>query len=408
MDQLAKEQEIAAAKANEVEGNTTRLKRAESVGQIPNDFDLHCEGLGLNEVTAAQAEAWGKAWEQKVAEKDVEAAKSMLLFDPMHQWVIRNIPLKYLDDFDNVIENYANDSMSSLCADHCSLIFTKIFDDNGSPRPVFRFINSEGGVSYHYHFLRKTTKDQVVSVDHFSIVTGERQSDAMRRGAVNRIPETDQDVLAQFSAEDILFAQHGKQWDTFVKYLTIDGLEAIDFYEQLSDELKANSVVRLNYVVAINKLGTPEQKQTVLSRFADEFGGLPFADHFLLDFYLKNERFDDFRKAYQNVTRIVGTDLNIATFEARLQHQRGDTPKAQQTIQTARDQEPDSSVKIDLSLSAYLAIEDFKGVLENLKLIVDKSPNSTIQLDGVPAFYDFTESPEYEEFVKYRNAANRR
>lgn len=265
----------------------------------------------------------------------------------------------------------------------------------------FRLLYPEGGVNYYFIELRKQASDQAVGIDLYTMSSGEKFSQGMRRFYIAAIAELDRSWISRLTGEEQALVKHGRELAAMGRLLR-EGrfLSVLDIYSALPDELRSARHVQLIRIQAAQKTDDKTYLAS-LEKYRRDFPTDPSVDLISFDYYMINARYGDAIAAINRITESTGDDAYLDSMRAIALLRKSELQSAREAAEKACLLEPTLINGYQASLNIAAAERDFTKVGNLLERIEDQFG---IDLSTAPECAEFLQSPEGKAWIDARNS----
>jgi tetratricopeptide (TPR) repeat protein len=267
----------------------------------------------------------------------------------------------------------------------------RVVTDVPEPYVLFRLRFQPTGINHHRYFLTRDRSGSVVAKDMYVLVSGERQSDGIRRAwkvaveAKNAGGDRINSVL-EMAAFSRMVAQ---------------GLhaEALKKYRQLTPEAQRDKNILMARYEAASEVSDEEAQAAVLDirKYHPQDTAL---DVLLIDVYIEQKKYDDALKSIDRLRESTG-DPYFDVQRAIILCKQERLKDARVAVERAIRAEPDlpdaylSAIEVSLSERKFDEVVRLLTKLEQLGQQLN-------DLSKLPEYAQFVKSPEYAEWMKAR------
>jgi tetratricopeptide (TPR) repeat protein len=185
--------------------------------------------------------------------------------------------------------------------------FVRTGEQGAHPTVLFRLASPSGKINYHLYTLSRFTDGKIRIVDILSFDRGESMTELLYQKAINdyrRDPDIDRLSSEQVWQMAEVDAQLRKYFELAAEQ---KWEELLDFYPQLSDEIRRQRPVQLIRLKA-TYLSDPENAEKVAETIQARFPDRPGMELMALEYYWPRGKFDQARIAIDRLDERVGGD----------------------------------------------------------------------------------------------------
>ena len=235
----------------------------------------------------------------------------------------------------------------------------------------------------------------------YVFLSGEMVSQSFRRayiqaaaqgngGIVDRLIGADQKYVKYFKKlEEMSDAGRGGKF-----------AEALELYKGFPPELKKEKTVLLVRLQAAQNLGDDGEYTKAIEDFRAEYPNDACVDVMSIDYFLIKKQYGEALACLDRLDRAVLGDPYLQTIRASTHIEQGDLDAARADVKKALDADPSLADAYWARATISLKEKDFDETLKTLRLIRDKLKIEIGDLSTLPIYKEFTESPQYQEWLK--------
>jgi hypothetical protein len=283
--------------------------------------------------------------------------------------------------------------------------FLRIRDDESRRVILFRLIQpaNAGGVAYFEFTPEKSADGKVRSSDIYVFSSGEFLSAMLRRGVLPVIANENRTFLDKLLTGE---RDYISDLPTFLKAAqlvsagqTKEGLELIKGMKAETKKQKAVFLLRLRAAQMFDE----NEYAATLDEYRKLFPNDPGLDLLSIAYYTTKK---DFKQAFECIKRVeaaVGGDPYLNVTRAAICDIQGNHDEAKRLARNAVEAEPTLLPAYFELLGVSLLQKKFDDTLAMLKEIDQKFELKLNDLTTVPQYADFVKSPQYKEWLRYRD-----
>ena len=339
---------------------------------------------------------------------DAQAAANFVNTRALGKRVARSM---YTDaEQQRAIENgYNNRSMQQVFEGYCTTLrrnqgsakFMRVVMHAGEPRALVRLDAGSEGLEYLEFLVDRDDSGEYRVIDWYQLTRGRLASDSL--GAMVRLmSDPDQSLLHR------LFATTSFSADTVEKLRQVGALEhqgkyaeSLALMNQLPPELADSvEVLRLRVADASRSKNDAEYYRT-LGILARKYGDDLSVAMLLVDYYLKEKRFDKVQVGLTMIENRVGSDGLTNTLRSNFYQQTGEYDQAVAYARKAVQLEPDLRRAWVALASGYVLQKNYPQAVATYRTLQTRfGLNLTRkQFEGNPAFGPFLQSEAFKKWL---------
>jgi hypothetical protein len=236
------------------------------------------------------------------------------------------------------------------------------------------------------------------AVDIYVHLSGERLSETMQRMILTMSPPPDASILSRLRGPDremMANLQTLKEMTQAVR--GGDSARALELYRALPERLQRTKAILLIRLMAAQRLGEEEQLAAI-DDFRESFPDDPSLHLVSLDALVLRKQFSEAHQAMTRLDEAVGGDPYLVGVRGNLYVMEGKFDQAETlaTLLLAKDSRDLGAHWLQASIA--LARKDHPRTAELLTKIRDELGVPLNDLEQIPEYADFVNSPEYEKW----------
>ncbi len=273
--------------------------------------------------------------------------------------------------------------------------------EEGRPFALFRLIlPNNGGVNFHKFFLHRNSSDEVLARDVYIYLSAEPITEIFRRGWVGLAAQILNEDDDEKNEEAKLFLANIQDMAKFFDLVNKEkNEEAIALFDQLPDETKKEKTVLIGRMRVAQRI-SPEDYAAVIQRIKEAHPDDPSLDFLMIDGYLLQNENEKAVECIEKTRESVGGDAYLAVMRANVLTKMGKLEEALESLKQAEQEEPSLQSIYSLGLDICLAAKDFDTTAAYLTKLEKDFGFTWKDLTTVDVFKEFTESPQYQEWLK--------
>jgi hypothetical protein len=273
----------------------------------------------------------------------------------------------------------------------------------GRPRPLLRFLHSDGGFEYLEFELRDGPDGKLRAVDWHGFATGEWVSETLHHVYLPLALQSQHGLLDRLLGRDELLARHWKKVARLVDCVVAAKLdEGLEVYAGLPEELRHDKFVLLQRLHLLVNHVEHEDYLRVLADLRRYCPGDPANEVHAIDYYFLRKEWKQAAAAVRSLRDLVDGDPNLDSMEATVLLQVPDLVSARAAIERSVAGEPEREQSHWILMNVCLKQRDYAAVLAELKRIDERFKVEWNDLTEVPEYKEFATSPQHAEWLKYR------
>ena len=275
----------------------------------------------------------------------------------------------------------------------------RVYTRDDETRALFRSI-FRSGVRYQELILGRNADGEVCATDVYFYKSAERLSRTMRRMYLVAAAEQPSNPLAGLLGRDNDFVKHAEEFRQMPILLNAGKpKEVAEIYDSLPTQMKSEKTVMLLYVLAAQRIDDATYTEAI-DRFRQQHPDDPCLDMVSIDGYVLRAQYDEALLAVDRVDEAVGGDPYMNVVRANIHRMQGDLTKSAALAQKAMDQDPKLLDAYWALLTVSLEEKEFRETANWLTTIRDKFDIEFDDIENIPDYAEFLESPEYAEWSK--------
>lgn len=273
--------------------------------------------------------------------------------------------------------------------------------EEGRPFALFRLIlPNNGGVNFHKFYLHRNSSDEVLARDVYIYLSAEPITEIFRRGWVGLAAQILNEDDDEKNEEAKLFLANIQDMAKFFDLVNKEkNEEAIALFDQLPDETKKEKTVLIGRMRVAQRI-SPEDYAAVIQRIKEAHPDDPSLDFLMIDGYLLQNENEKAVECIEKTRESVGGDAYLAVMRANVLTKMGKLEEALESLKQAEQEEPTLQSIYSLGLDICLAAKDFDTTAAYLTKLEKDFGFTWKDLTTVDVFKEFTESPQYQEWLK--------
>ena len=356
-------------------------------------------------ITAEECVAFGKQLEVLIQNRDIRAVNALIAWNAMLERAVDGVKAS-----DKLHDSFVNGFMKELQrtggmgSDICnaarqggSYKVLRVHQADGAPRILARFIlANDAGINYHDLVLAKSTDGQLRIIDVYVFATGELLSTTFRRGYLPIVANENPDQLSDWEKS---YTQNLPTIQQMAKQLEEgNAAESLATFDSLPDELKSDKNL-LMYRVRAAQAVSDEQYAAALATLQATYPNDACTLLLSIDAHFLNGNFAEAIAAVDRLDQAVGGDPYLLVMRSGIYLEAGDVAQAKTSAVEAVVQD-DSLIDAYWTLGSVSLMEnDFDSTLRVLTTLEDKFGIEMQDLNKVPAYADFVQSPQYQQWI---------
>lgn len=281
--------------------------------------------------------------------------------------------------------------------------FLRVHTIKPHKRAMFRMTLPGAGFNYHDWVLARRPDGRIRGVDVYVFLSAELMSKTIRRAYLPLAAHESRGIVAKLTGQEQEFVKHLPQLMAMSDHLKEGRFrEVLDTYRQLPHGLKIDKNFLLVRFQAAPNLGD-EEYTAVIEDFRKYHPDDPCLDILSIDTSILKK---DYAKALASIDRLdkaVGGDpyLDTRRADVYLEDQKPDAAK--QAARRAIEREPNLIDAYWSLVAISLKEREFAETLELLNILGEKFDIVIEDLDTIPDYAGFVESPHYQQWLKARS-----
>lgn len=273
--------------------------------------------------------------------------------------------------------------------------------EEGRPFALFRLIlPNNGGVNFHKFYLHRNSSDEVLARDVYIYLSAEPITEIFRRGWVGLAAQILNEDDDEKNEEAKLFLANIQDMAKFFDLVNKEkNEEAIALFDQLPDETKKEKTVLIGRMRVAQRI-SPEDYAAVIQLIKEAHPDDPSLDFLMIDGYLLQNENEKAVECIEKTRESVGGDAYLAVMRANVLTKMGKLEEALESLKQAEQEEPTLQSIYSLGLDICLAAKDFDTTAAYLTKLEKDFGFTWKDLTTVDVFKEFTESPQYQEWLK--------
>lgn len=266
---------------------------------------------------------------------------------------------------------------------------------------MFRLIlPNNGGVNFHKFYLHRNSSDEVLARDVYIYLSAEPITEIFRRGWVGLAAQILNEDDDEKNEEAKLFLANIQDMAKFFDLVNKEkNEEAIALFDQLPDETKKEKTVLIGRMRVAQRI-SPEDYAAVIQLIKEAHPDDPSLDFLMIDGYLLQNENEKAVECIEKTRESVGGDAYLAVMRANVLTKMGKLEEALESLKQAEQEEPTLQSIYSLGLDICLAAKDFDTTAAYLTKLEKDFGFTWKDLTTVDVFKEFTESPQYQEWLK--------
>jgi hypothetical protein len=355
------------------------------------------------------SDAWAKhlatTLETAFNTHDIAAGDSTFDLDAFLDRVTKDVtaPKGFAETFRTRVKNKSLvGSIMSATSNEASFKFLRVHKVNGESWAICRLYQKGRGVNYLEWILGADAQGNPKFIDYYSLLTGERRSETMRRSFVAVVTEANLGATRDIAAGDKSVADFGHDYQTGKYAAVLDDYKALPVAFQQSKAILAMRVVAAEHLQDLQ----PEAYTDALTDFQNLYPKDPSLDLLSLGGLIHEKKYDEAQQAVSRLEAFTGGDAYLQSLHGDYAMQAGGDDNfaaARKYFEAAIAAEPTLKQPYYGLVTLSLKTKDFDQTAEMLDEIRAKFNVHFKDLTTVPAYAEFVKSPAYEKWKAEQN-----
>lgn len=276
------------------------------------------------------------------------------------------------------------------------------------PRLLFRLLIPESGANYHDFLLARGPDGKVKASDLYVYMSGELISQTFRRGYILSLARYPEGLVDRLSGADRKYVQYFEKYGEMGKAAREGRYgDVLDIYKGFPPELKKEKSVLMLRLQSAQQLGDDGEYLRSMEDFRAEYPSDESIDLISIDYYVVKKQYQKGLACLDRLDRAVLGDPYLQVIRANILTELGDLEAAHAALKKAVEAEPGLLDAHWALVTLSLKENNHAETLDTLRLIRDEFQIEMEDLTTLPAYKGFTESPQYQEWLKDKPAAVR-
>jgi tetratricopeptide (TPR) repeat protein len=286
--------------------------------------------------------------------------------------------------------------------------YTLIHSHTRENRPwlLFRLLVPESGVNYYDLLLARRPDGKVKVVDIHVFLNGELISQTFRRGYVQLAAQSNAGLLARLTGAD------QKMLNCYTKLAEMTEATrngqfraALDIYKAFPADIQKEKSVLMARLQAAQNVGDEGEYTQSIEDFRKAHPDDPCIDILSIDYYTMKKQYPEALGCIDRLDRAVEGDPYLGNLRAGVHMEQNDLAAARADLKKAMDADPGLIDFYWSLVTVSLKDKNYDETLKTLRLIREKFHLEMADLKSVPLYKEFTESPQYQEWLKVTKGA---
>ncbi len=315
-----------------------------------------------------------------------------------------SVPKQFHDGFVSGVRRSGMQLGKQLVAsreDESTFRMLRLRMDGGAPHALFRVITSQGGMNYLDLELARNAKGEVVIVDFYPYITGERFSETMRRMYLQAAKEAGYDLVDKLMGKEQDFLKNAPKLQEMQRLVQEKKFaETVKMFDALPLSLRQTKSFLLLRLTASAQLDEAEYQKTIQD-FETAFPNDPSLDLISIDGHMM-------RKDYATVMKMVDRldqrvkDPYLQYLRGSVMLDKGDRKTALGHFKAALAAEPTLALVHWVLIGLSLQDKQYKDTVRYLDGIERDTRVELGDLEAVEEYAGFVKSREYKAWKKKR------
>jgi predicted Zn-dependent protease len=243
----------------------------------------------------------------------------------------------------------------------------------------------------------------VKAVDIYVVAAGEQMSQTLRRLYLMSAAQMNPSLLQRLSGRDGDFVKNMERFQELItQFQAGNGEAALTAYRQLPQSMREE---KSSMLIAAQAAALVDDNEYVsmLEEFRRVHSNDPCSDIISIDYYFMRKEFDPALECINRLDTAVGGDPYLNIHRAQIMVERGELDEARKLCETAIETSPD---EVDLHwvvVTVTLHQKKFADTVTWLNRLESEFNLEMSNLQNVPEYSEFVQSPEYSAWMEERN-----
>jgi len=278
---------------------------------------------------------------------------------------------------------------------------------DGETRAIMRLSTTERGLNYHELWFHRLGL-RVYIADLHPFASGEKLSVTLRRGTVAAAAASNRSLVERLTGTENDYVRHLPDINQLVQAARSNPGFAMSKYRQLPASLQQDKSLLLIRIQLAQALGDAEYN-SALEDFRRHHPDDPALTLLSIDWHVLSGRYDEALAAIDQLDKAVGGDPHLDVLRAGVCIAKEDLAGARQFVTRCLEQDPGLRDGLFALVTVAIAEGNFAETLDILKRIDQQDSGSGTwgDLNQVPAYAPFVQSPQYQQWLEYLKTTGR-
>lgn len=360
--------------------------------------------------TDEQVQSFAESFVQAIATGDVQTADSLIDYDFIlaRATELADVEKEFQEGFmrgfnDNLGQRGLGRQMVANTQPDGSFRLLKTHTVDGQKRAMFRVVMTDGSLNYLDMILAIRPGPLVKAVDIYVVAAGEQMSQTIRRIYLMSAAQINPSLLQRLSGRDGDFVKNMERIAEMTQQFQAgNGGAALSAYRQLPQSMRDEKSMMLIATQAAS-LVSDNEYLSMLEEFRRVHANDACSDIISIDYYFMRKEFDQALECINRLDTAIGGDPYLNIHRAQLMVERGELDEARKLCESSIETAPDEEDLYWVVVTITLRQKKFADTVTWLNRLQSEFELELSDLQSVPEYSEFVESPEYSAWMAERN-----
>ena len=267
-------------------------------------------------------------------------------------------------------------------------------------RLVFRLLLANMAMNYHDLVLARQPDGKVRVDDIYIFMAGEMLSQTYRQTYLQAVAQASGGLLGRLTGADQKYVQYFEKLGQMNEARRAGKFaRVLEIYQASPADLRKEKTALLMRLQAAQQISEAEYKRSI-EDFREEYPNDPSINIISVDYFFMNKQYPETIACIDQLDRAVLGDAHLQATLSAVHIEMNDLPAARADAMKAIALEPGLITGYWNLVNVALKEKKDDETLRILRLIRDKFQFEMADLTTIPAYNDFTKSPQYQEWLK--------